>query len=81
MRETVVLKAAWMSATEQVDTTSCLCARSCSLTYCQGREHGVKPRRGCLPHTLTPPGQPWLLARVSPLLPAPALSSAVTSLQ
>lgn len=26
IRETVVLKAAWMSATEQVETTSCLCA-------------------------------------------------------
>lgn len=38
MRETVVLKAAWMSATEQVDTTNCLCAWSCSLTYCQCRE-------------------------------------------
>lgn len=37
IRETVVLKAAWMSATEQVETTSCLCAWSCSLTYCQGR--------------------------------------------
>lgn len=103
MRETVVLKAAWMSATEQVDTTSCLCARSCSLTYCQGREPGVKPSRGCPtgPHLprpywdgagapvptarctggLPPPGHPWLLTRVSPLLPAPALVSEHSSHQ
>ena len=84
MRETVVLKAAWMSATEQVDTTNCLCAWSCSLTYCQGREFGLRHPAGdstspCMPCPLSPPTpcreaeaiQPPPVAHPStPLLPA-----------
>lgn len=35
MRATIVLKAAWTSAMEQVETTGCLWAWSCSLTYYQ----------------------------------------------
>lgn len=65
MRETVVLKAAWMSATEQVDTTNCLCAWSCSLTYCQCRELGLRHPRGAWlywpapAHACPGPCGPW----------------------